>query len=457
MKEGANMADVKTNEAEMYYEQEGFEAKNEVEIDFQKSGGPYHLFIQSDISENGTDLATMAVYKDKELIYYETNHSEDEVSYYHFMKNLKDTMKETAPEYLDEKIYYERYGIEFATYENIPFQSIEKENGKGLYEDFCVLYSMNEGNVDKKTYVLFGLENDIEVREIDNSDIVGKLELQRDIGRIIEQKQPELLNKSVFEKECLLPLAQIQKPFSEKNAQQQEIDFQKDGGPYKIYSKFSFDECNNSYKHIGLFKDDILIKYTEILSGDTYAHYKFMREVGLELKANAPEYLNEARLHETYSNYPYKSYKNMNYSSQEILMEGQHPKSEYKLIEFCDRETDKSILVGFKNDKFYEAKEFTSADITVKEKYLNEYKKVVLQEAKNLYTENEKKQQKLSATLSDPSQIKLQIKGMLTKGYDKVAIVKHISKKTGEPMKNIVSLVQKSSNELSMSKNERGR
>lgn len=68
MKEGANMADVKTNEAEMYYEQEGFEAKNEVEIDFQKSGGPYHLFIQSDISENGTDLATMAVYKDEELI-----------------------------------------------------------------------------------------------------------------------------------------------------------------------------------------------------------------------------------------------------------------------------------------------------------------------------------------------------------------------------------------------------
>ena len=138
-------------------------------------------------------------------------------------------------------------------------------------------------------------------------------------------------------------------------------------------------------------------------------------------------------------------------------MEGQNPKSEYKLIEFCDRETDKSILVGFKNDKFYEAKEFTSADITVKEKYLNEYKKVVLQEAKNLYTENEKKQQKLSATLSDPSQIKLHIKVMLTNGYDKVAIVKHISKKTGEPMKNIVSLVQKSSNELSMSKNERGR
>ena len=123
MKEGANMADVKTNEVEMYYEQEGFEAKNEVEIDFQKSGGPYHLFIQSDISENGTDLATMAVYKDEELIYYETSHSEDEVSYYYFMKNLKDTIEETAPEYLDEKIYEERYGRELAVYENILSQS----------------------------------------------------------------------------------------------------------------------------------------------------------------------------------------------------------------------------------------------------------------------------------------------------------------------------------------------
>lgn len=470
MKEGANMADVKTNEAEMYYEQEGFEAKNEVEIDFQKSGGPYHLFIQSDISENGTDLATMAVYKDEELIYYETSHSEDEVSYYYLMKNLKDTIEETAPEYLDEKIYEERYGRELAVYENILSQS--------------------QSNYLKDDY-----------------DFEPKDEI--------------------------------------------EISFQKDGGPYKVFGNTFFNDDHVEMQRLGAYKNDELIQYGEYHAEDDYHYCQFMRKIGLDLKESSPELLDEAKLHEDYSNY--------GAMGKEIEVSGQHLNSKYKLREFYDKENNQILLVTFNDDKYVSSAQFSAADTLAKDKYLENYKAAVTLEAENLNSEKEKEQKNFINNLQDrlracsdpravyeievdankptsddayiikksfPGQkteeysmlvnnkgsvdlfvktektsyeniadgdlskvvntlahgrkenistaaqqrnddskktnlskterIKTQIKSMLQKGFDRVGITKYMSKKTGVPMKNIAALVYKSAAEMDRN-NSRGR
>lgn len=58
--------------------------------------------------------------------------------------------------------------------------------------------------------------------------------------------------------------------------------------------------------------------------------------------------------------------------------------------------------------------------------------------------------------LSKTERIKIQIKYMLQKGFDRVGITKYMSKKTGEPMKNIASLVYKSAAEMDRY-NSRGR
>lgn len=179
--------------------------------------------------------------------------------------------------------------------------------------------------------------------------------------------------------------------FSSKD--EKELEFQKSGGPYKLYMNISFNDDHVEVQCLGVYKDNELIHYGEYHAEDDYHYCQFMRKIGLELKASTPEYLDEAKLHENYSNY--------GAMGKEIEVSGQHTDSKYKLREFYDKENNQILLVTFNDDKYVSSAQFSAADTLAKDKYLEKYKAAVTLEAENLNSEKEKEQKNFINNLQD--------------------------------------------------------
>lgn len=147
-----------------------------------------------------------------------------------------------------------------------------------------------------------------------------------------------------------------------------DISFQKEGGPYKVYSKDEFTEQGIELSCLGAYKDEKLVKYAEFASYDDYSYCGFMREIGLDLKNTAPEFLNENELHESYSGY--------DAWGTDLKVANQHPNSEYKLREF-DEKNSQTLLVTFKNGKFISSVQFSVTDGATRDAYINEVQGLV--------------------------------------------------------------------------------
>lgn len=181
-------------------------------------------------------------------------------------------------------------------------------------------------------------------------------------------------------------LSELQETFS-------ELVFQKDGGPYKVYSNTFFNDDHVEMQRLEAYKNNELIHYGEYHAEDNYHYCQFMRKIGLELKSSAPEYLDEAKLHENYSNY--------DAMGKEIKGENQHPNSKYNLREFYDQETNQTLMVTFKDNNYLNSAQFLATDTAAKEEYLSNYNSLVMLEAQQLISEKEKSQQEFISNLQD--------------------------------------------------------
>lgn len=87
----------------------------DVEIPFQKEGGPYKVSSEYYFDDNGIERREMSLYEKDKLIEKEDQFSEDDYSYSKFVGKIKDKLQGKFPEFFDEEKFltsnyeYERF------------------------------------------------------------------------------------------------------------------------------------------------------------------------------------------------------------------------------------------------------------------------------------------------------------------------------------------------------------